>query len=83
MENIITELGISGKNIFPVASFGLFEVVVHTTWLKKWLKNTDVDNTVNTFDFVPHPGESVPSPWKKIFIRVRMYFCNFEHMISN
>ncbi|KAJ0177056.1 hypothetical protein K1T71_007065 [Dendrolimus kikuchii] len=62
--------GISGKNIFPAASLGLFEVVVHTSWLKKWLKNIDVDNTVNTFDIVSHSGESVPSPWRKVFIRV-------------
>ncbi|XP_075973262.1 WD repeat domain 81 isoform X2 [Anticarsia gemmatalis] len=70
MDYIVKELGISNKNIFPTASPDLFTVVVHTSWLKKWLKNVEVDNTLNNVDFTLQPGESVPYPWRKIFIRV-------------
>lgn len=70
MDSIVKELSISNKNIFPTAWPDLFTVVVHTSWLKKWLKNVDVDNTLNNADFTLQPGESVPYPWRKIFIRV-------------
>ncbi|XP_063618306.1 WD repeat-containing protein 81 [Cydia splendana] len=70
MDNIVKELGISNKNIFTTASANLFSVVVHSSWLKKWLKNLEVDNTVNDVDFALQAGESVPYPWRTIFIRV-------------
>ncbi|RVE48081.1 hypothetical protein evm_007268 [Chilo suppressalis] len=70
MEIIAKELGLCSKNIFLTSSPNLCAVVVHTTWLKKWLKNAEVDNSVNLIDFNLQPGESVPYPFKKIFIRV-------------
>ncbi|XP_059059131.1 WD repeat-containing protein 81 [Achroia grisella] len=70
MEYIIKELGINSDNIFPTASSRLFSVVVHNNWLKKWMKNLNVDNTVNNVDFALQAGESVPYPWRKIFVRV-------------
>ncbi|KAH9640115.1 hypothetical protein HF086_016046 [Spodoptera exigua] len=70
MDNIVKELGISNKNIFPTASPGLFSVVVHTAWLKKWIKNIEIDTSLNNVDFTLQPGESVPYPWRKIFVRV-------------
>ncbi|CAB3253741.1 unnamed protein product [Arctia plantaginis] len=70
MDSIVKELSISNKNIIPTAWPDLFTVVVHTSWLKKWLKNVDVENTLNNADFTLQPGESVPYPWRKIFIRV-------------
>lgn len=73
MDYIVKELGISYKNIFPTASPGLYTVVVHTTWLKKWIKNLEVDTSVNNVDFTLQPGESVPYPWRKIFMRVSIY----------
>lgn len=73
MDHIVKELGISNKNIFPTASSGLYTVVVHTSWLKKWLKNLEVDISLNDVDFTLQPGESVPYPWRKIFIRVCTY----------
>lgn len=72
MDYIVKELGISHKNIFPTASPGLYSVVVHTSWLKKWLKNLEVDISLNNVDFTLQPGESVPYPWRKIFIKVRI-----------
>lgn len=73
MDYIVKELGISHKNIFPTASPGLYSVVVHTSWLKKWLKNLEVDVSLNNVDFTLQPGESVPYPWRKIFIKVRIF----------
>ncbi|XP_073945062.1 WD repeat domain 81 isoform X2 [Choristoneura fumiferana] len=70
MDSIVKELGISNKNIFTTGSTNLFRVVVHSGWLKKWLKNVEVDNTVNNVDFALQAGESVPYPWRAIFIRV-------------
>ncbi|XP_028170589.1 WD repeat-containing protein 81 [Ostrinia furnacalis] len=71
MEFIVKELGFNSKNIFPTVSTDLCAVVVHNTWLKKWLKNLEVDNSVNSVDFITlQPGESVPYPFRKIFIRV-------------
>ncbi|XP_022830697.1 WD repeat-containing protein 81 [Spodoptera litura] len=70
MDYIVKELGISNKNIFPTASPGLFSVVVHTAWLKKWIKNIEIDTSLNNVDFTLQPGESVPYPWRKIFMRV-------------
>lgn len=75
MESIIEELGISRKNILCSPSNNLFTVVVHSTWLKKWLKKvyqneTDVDSNINNINFIIQPGENVPYPYKKIFIRV-------------
>lgn len=70
MDYICKELGIPSKNILTTASPNVFTVVVHSCWLKKWLKNKEVDNTVNNVDFALQPGESVPYPWKKVFIRV-------------
>ncbi|XP_063825217.1 WD repeat-containing protein 81 [Ostrinia nubilalis] len=70
MEFIVKELGFNSKNIFPTVSTDLCAVVVHNTWLKKWLKNLEVDNSVNSVDFTLQPGESVPYPFRKIFIRV-------------
>ena len=74
MDSISKELNINSNNILPTASPTLFSVVVHNTWLKKWLKNVEVDNCVNNLDFTLQPGESVPYPWKKIFIKVFTYF---------
>lgn len=74
MDGIVTELGISAKNINPVSSPGLFEVIVHSSWLKRWLKNIDVNNSVNNMDFVSNHGESINSPWRKVFIRVRIFY---------
>lgn len=76
MDSIVKELGISNKNIFTTGSINLFRVVVHSGWLKKWLKNVEVDNTVNNVDFALQAGESVPYPWRAIFIRVRNYTCD-------
>lgn len=73
MDSISKELNISSNNILPTASPTLFSVVVHNTWLKKWIKNVEVDNCVNNLDFTLQPGESVPYPWKKIFIKVVIY----------
>ncbi|XP_049868952.1 WD repeat-containing protein 81 [Pectinophora gossypiella] len=70
MDCICKELEVNSKNIFPTASSNLFAVVVHSSWLKKWLKNGEVDNSVNDVDFTLQLGESVPYPWRKIFIRV-------------
>ncbi|XP_045497388.1 WD repeat-containing protein 81 [Colias croceus] len=70
MECIIKELKLNRKNIQKTSSQTLFAVVVHNTWLKKWLKNLEVDNCVNNIDFTLQPGESVPYPWKKVFIKV-------------
>ncbi|KAL0841004.1 hypothetical protein ABMA28_014780 [Loxostege sticticalis] len=70
MELIVKELGLNSKNVFPTSSTNLCAVVVHNTWLKKWLKNLEVDNSVNNVDFTLQPGESVPYPYRKIFIRV-------------
>ncbi|KAM3964392.1 WD repeat domain 81 [Aphomia sociella] len=70
MEYIVKELGINSENIFPTASSSLYVVVVHNSWLQKWMKNVDIDNTVNNVDFTLQSGESVPYPWRKIFIRV-------------
>ncbi|XP_026750161.1 WD repeat-containing protein 81 [Galleria mellonella] len=70
MEYIVKELGIKSDNIFSTVSPDLFAIVVHNSWLKKWLKNLDVDNTVNNIDFTLQAGESVPYPWRKIFVRV-------------
>lgn len=70
MDYIVKELGIPSANIFSTASSSLFTVVVHSYWLKKWLKNIEVDKTVNNVDFALQPGESVPYPWKKVFIHV-------------
>lgn len=70
MDFIVKELGINSKNVFPTGSSDLCTVVVHNTWLKKWLKNLEVDITVNNVDFTLQPGESVPYPYRKIFIRV-------------
>ncbi|XP_063896801.1 WD repeat-containing protein 81-like [Helicoverpa armigera] len=70
MDYIVKELGISNKNIFPAASPGLYSVVVHTSWLKKWIKNLEIDTSLNNVDFTLQPGESVPYPWRKIFMRV-------------
>lgn len=74
MDSIVKDLDINSKNIFPTGSPTLYTVVVHTTWLKKWLKNGEVDNTLNNVNFVLQPGESVPYPWRKIFIRVCSYY---------
>lgn len=73
MDCIAKELDINYKNIFSTASPSLFTVVIHTSWLKKWLKNAEVDNSVNNVDFTAQPGEKVPYPWRKIFIRVRIH----------
>lgn len=70
MEDISKELNINSRNIFTTASSNLFAVVVHNTWLRKWLKNVEIDACVNNLDFTLQPGESVPYPWKKIFIKV-------------
>lgn len=72
MDKISKELNLSSKNIFVTSSPTVFAVVVHNTWLRKWLKNDEIDNCVNNLDFTLQPGESVPYPWKKIFIRVRL-----------
>ncbi|VVD04465.1 unnamed protein product [Leptidea sinapis] len=70
MDFIVKELGINRKNIHSTHTPSLFGVVVHNTWLKKWIKNLDVDNTVNNLDYTLQPGESVPYPWHKVFIKV-------------
>lgn len=70
MDSIVKELDIPSKNIFPTNLPHVFTVVVNSSWLKKWLKNKEVDNTVNNVDFALQPGERVPYPWRKIFIRV-------------
>lgn len=70
MEDISKELNINSRNIFTTASSNLFAVVVHNTWLRKWLKNVEIDACVNNLDFTLQLGESVPYPWKKIFIKV-------------
>lgn len=70
MDTIVKELDISSKNVFPTNNPNLFVVIVHSNWLKKWLKNLEVDNSVNNIDIALQPGESVPYPWRKIFIRV-------------
>ncbi|XP_068631665.1 WD repeat-containing protein 81 [Battus philenor] len=70
MDNIIKELDISSKNVFPTSTSNLFAVIVHSNWLKKWLKNLEFDNSVNNIDVALQSGESVPYPWRKIFIRV-------------
>ncbi|XP_048482754.1 WD repeat-containing protein 81 [Plutella xylostella] len=70
MDSIVKELDIPSKNIFPTNLPHVFTVIVNSSWLKKWLKNKEVDNTVNNVDFALQPGESVPYPWRKIFIRV-------------
>ncbi|XP_047529568.1 WD repeat-containing protein 81 [Vanessa atalanta] len=70
MDKISKELDINSKNIFTTASPNLFAVVVHNNWLK-WFKNAEVYNCVEKeLDFTLQPGESVPYPWRKIFIRV-------------
>ncbi|XP_013199895.1 WD repeat-containing protein 81 [Amyelois transitella] len=70
MELIVKELDLYSENIFPTATPNVFTAVVHNSWLKKWLKNSDVDNTVNNVDFTLHRGESIPYPWRKLFIKV-------------
>ncbi|XP_047516925.1 WD repeat-containing protein 81 isoform X1 [Pieris napi] len=70
MDCIVRDLRLNSKNVYTTSSPTLFAVVVHNTWLKKWLKNIEVDNSVNNIDFTLQPGESVPYPWKKVFIRV-------------
>ncbi|XP_053607519.1 WD repeat-containing protein 81 isoform X2 [Plodia interpunctella] len=70
MEHIVKELELNSENIFPTASSNTFTVIVHNSWLKKWLKNSDVDNALNNVDFTLQPGESVPYPWRKLFIKV-------------
>ncbi|CAK1547015.1 unnamed protein product [Leptosia nina] len=70
MESIVNELKLGRKNIYSTSSPSLFAVVVHNTWLKKWLKYVEVDSSVNNIDFTLQPGESVPYPWKKVFIKV-------------
>ncbi|CAG5032848.1 unnamed protein product [Parnassius apollo] len=70
MDSIIKDLDINSKNVFPTNSTNLFAVIVHSNWLKKWLKNLEVDNSVNNTDIALQPSESVPYPWRKIFIRV-------------
>ncbi|XP_045535632.1 WD repeat-containing protein 81 [Papilio machaon] len=70
MDTIVKELDINSKNVFPTNNPNLFVVIVHSNWLKKWLKNLDIDNSVNNIDIALQPGESVPYPWRKIFIRV-------------
>lgn len=70
MDCIARELGINVKNILPSSSPSVFAVIVHTSWLKKWLKNLEVDNSTFTTDFTPQPGESVQYPWRKVFIKV-------------
>lgn len=74
MENITKELGIPSKNVFGTASNNLFTVIVHSAWLKKWLKNIEVDNSINDIDFLYQLGESVSYPYKKVFIKVRINF---------
>lgn len=69
MENLVKELGIPSKNIFTTPSNTLFTVVVHSAWIKKWLKNTQVEN-IDNVDFPLQPSESVVYPYRKIFIRV-------------
>lgn len=85
MDKLSKELNINTKNIFATASPTLFAVVVHNTWLQKWLKNAEVDNCVNNLDFTLQPGESVPYPWRKIFIKVNttifFFFCIFFSVI--
>lgn len=80
MELIVKELGLNSKNIFPTSSTNLCAVVVHNTWLKKWLKNLEVDNSVNNVDFTLQPGESVPYPYRKIFIRVCTESINYVNL---
>ncbi|XP_052740198.1 WD repeat-containing protein 81 [Bicyclus anynana] len=70
MDKISKDLNINSKNIFATSTPTVFAVVVHNTWLRKWLKSVETDNCVNNLDFTLQPGESVPYPWKKIFIRV-------------
>lgn len=70
MDSITSELGLSTKNVYTTASPSLFTVIVNTTWLKKWLKDVDIDNFTNNDDFSMQPGESINYPWKKIFIKV-------------
>lgn len=70
MDNIARELGLSTKHIHPTASPSLFAVIVHTSWLRKWLKNVEIDNCTNNLNFSLQPGESVQYPWRKIFIKV-------------
>lgn len=70
MDSIARELGLSAKNIHTTASPSLFTVIVNTSWLKKWLKNVEIDNFMNSDDFSMLPGESVQYPWRKIFIKV-------------
>ncbi|KAJ2946109.1 hypothetical protein O0L34_g5031 [Tuta absoluta] len=70
MDCICKELEINSKNIFPTTSTDLYTVVVHSSWLKKWMKNSEIYSTVNNVDFSLQPGEDVPYPWRKISIRV-------------
>lgn len=73
MDCICKELNINNKNVFSTSTSNLFTVVVHSSWLKKWLKNTEIDSSVNNVDYTPQIGESVSYPWRKVFIRVRMH----------
>lgn len=72
MDCICKELDINNKNVFSTSTPNLFTVVVHSSWLKKWLKNTEIDSSVNNIDYTLQLGESVPYPWRKVFIKVRM-----------
>lgn len=74
MDCIIKDLGIPRQNIFNTVSNNLFTVVVHNAWLKKWLKGTDIDNSLNNIDFCLQLGEGVPYPYKKIFVKVSVWF---------
>ncbi|KAL4709964.1 hypothetical protein ACJJTC_003927 [Scirpophaga incertulas] len=70
MEVIAKELKINSKNIFPTPTPNICAVIVHNTWLKRWLKNLEVDNSLNNEDFSIQPGERVPYPFRKIFVRI-------------
>lgn len=76
MDFVARELGISSKSIFPTASPILFAATVHTSWLKKWMKNLEVDTSVNNADFSSQPGESAAYPQRKVFIRVCKHYAN-------
>lgn len=78
MDCICKELNINNKNVFSTSTPNLFTVVVHSSWLKKWLKNTEIDSSVNNVDYTLQPGESVSYPWRKVFIRVCMHSIYFE-----
>lgn len=85
MDCICKELNINIKNVFSTSTSNLFTVVVHSSWLKKWLKNTEINSTVNNADYTLQLGESVSYPWRKIFIRVRTHSiysnkCIYSHV---